>query len=60
MVGARRAIASRVGAAVVGRRDLRAAADDRGRPHATIKGLLREESRHKNGVVTIYIWEPTV
>ena len=37
MVGARRAFASRVGAAVVDGREMRAAADDRGPPRATMQ-----------------------
>ena len=37
MVGARRATASMVGASVVGGREMRASADDRGQPRATIQ-----------------------
>ncbi len=37
MVGARRAIASRVGATVVGGREMRAAADDRGQLRAAMQ-----------------------
>ena len=37
MVGARRAVASKVGAAVVDRRGMRAAADDRGQQQAIVQ-----------------------
>ena len=45
MVGARRAIASRVGATVVGKRELRAAADVRGQPRPTMQA--RDDCKNK-------------
>ena len=46
MVGARRAIASKVGTTVVGGREMQAAADDRGQPRATMQA--REHCKKQN------------
>ena len=45
MVGARRAIASTVGAPVVGGREMQAAADDRGQPRTTMQA--RDDCKKK-------------
>ncbi len=50
-MGARRAIASRVGTTVVGGREMQAAADDRGQPQATMQA--KDDCNKKNLVKSI-------
>jgi len=55
MVSTRRAVASKVGAAVVDGRKMRAAADDRGQPRAIVKtNLKNSQSLNQSNFASTY------
>ena len=59
MVGARRAVASEVGAAMVDGRGMRAAADDRGQPRAKVKleTIVPKKKSRKSNVKPSRAWD---
>jgi hypothetical protein len=54
-MGARRAVASRVGATVVDGRKMRAAADDRG-PHGKLEKIVKKKKNPKSRTGTVRIF----